>query len=131
MLLLLFMPMMAGAKQVLKPVYLYGIATSFVDSTVYFTDIQHVDSSYVNTSNDFLFQRQEYSRQLRQYLINQGMSEPTCITTYSTDKKKLQKRYLKLRNKYVDSGKFTVKYVDSSEFTYKSVPVDPNTVYVE
>ena len=40
-----------GAWAALKPktIYVYGFAASFNDSTVYFTDIQQVDSAYIDS----------------------------------------------------------------------------------
>ena len=43
-----------SAKQKIEPRYLFGFAASFADSTVYFTDIQKVDSAWIDTKTKFL-----------------------------------------------------------------------------
>ena len=48
--------------------YMYGFAASFNDSTVYFTDIQEMDSVWTNTKTGFLYSRDNYSYQLRDHL---------------------------------------------------------------
>ncbi len=63
------------AKNEAKTAYIFGFASSFNDSTVYFTDVQKVDSAYFTRKNKFLVSRENYSYQLRDYL------EPTVSQT--------------------------------------------------
>ena len=49
----------------LTPTYMFGVVTSFNDSVVYFTEIQRLDSTWINTKNNFLYSREYYSFQLR------------------------------------------------------------------
>ena len=100
--------------------YVFGFAASFKDSTVYITEIQEVDSAYIGKSK-FLFNRDNYSYQLQNYLKSKGISNPTCITSFAKDRKSIEKKYLSLRKKYTKGGKYDIKYVQSTDFLYKGI----------
>ena len=53
-----------------KTVYAFGIAASFTDTVVYFTDIQILDSAKVSKEG-FLTHRDLYSYQLKNYVEDQ------------------------------------------------------------
>ena len=59
----------ASAKLVQTKVYMFGMAASFNDSTAYFTDVQEVDA-WINDKGKFLYSRENYSYQLRDYLAS-------------------------------------------------------------
>ena len=88
------------AKDEMKRIYIFGFASSFNDSIVCFTDVQAVDSAWLNSKNHFLVSRENYSYQLRDYLEGEGYKHPTCMVSYSTNLKKLTKKYNKMRNSY-------------------------------
>ena len=67
-----------------KDVYMVGVAASFTDSLVYFTDIQLVDSAYLD-KDGLLPERIQYSTQLKQYLEGQGLKRRTCFIYFNTD----------------------------------------------
>ena len=106
------------------PGYIFGFAASFNDSTVYFTEIQHIDSTWTDARKDFLYRKNEYSSQLREHLRNQGFVNPTCVTLFSDNRKKVEKKYLKLRKKYTEKGNFDVKYIDANSFGYHAIVPD-------
>ena len=58
----------AEAKVKQQPVYMFGFATSFVDSIAYITEIQLIDSAYVDTKTTFLIGRSGYSMEFQDYL---------------------------------------------------------------
>lgn len=72
-------------------VYVYGFAASFNDSIVYFTDIQTLDSATIASKSGFLYGRDNYSYQLRDYLKGHGCATPTCITTFSVKRKDIER----------------------------------------
>lgn len=111
-----------GAWSAIKParVYLCGFAASFNDSTVYFTDVQQVDSAYLDTKTKFLYSRDNYSYQLKEYLKGQNFTTPTCVTLFATDRKKLEKKMAKMRKKY-SNGKYIVKGIKAADFTYEAI----------
>lgn len=104
--------------------YMFGMAASFNDSTVYFTDIQEVDSVWINDKNKFLLQRSDYSYQLKNHLEAQGMSRRTCIVSYALKRKELEKKYVKMKNKYAKNKSLNIKYIDNTEFLFTSVNID-------
>ena len=108
----------AGSKK--TKVFLYGFAASFNDSTVYFTDIQAIDTATVQTRTKFLYGRDNYSYQLRDYLKEHGCATPTCITVFALKQKNIEKKYINLKKKYTGKN-YVVKHITSSEFKY--VPV--------
>lgn len=93
------------AKDEMKRIYIFGFASSFNDSIVCFTDVQAVDSAWLNSKNHFLVSRENYSYQLRDYLEGEGYKHPTCMISYSTNLKKLTKKYNKMRNSYTAQPK--------------------------
>lgn len=101
--------------------YVYGFATSFNDSTAYLTEIHELDSAWVDKKTGFLYSRDNYSYQLRDYLKNNGVNFPTCITTYAKDKKKIEKKYAKLKKLYTEKKKYELKYILLSDFKYRHI----------
>lgn len=98
--LLLCMGLQSQAKNKRVKTYAFGFAASFNDSTVYFTDVQVLDSAWLNEKNNFLVSRDNYSYQLRDYLAEHGMPNRTCIICFSPNEKKVYKKYTKLSAKY-------------------------------
>lgn len=127
---LFMMPLGMNAQYVQKDCYMFGFAASFSDSTVYITDIQHIDSSYVGRHNKFLYGRDQYSYQLRDYLKEKGFVNPTCITSFSTNQKEIEKKYLKLKRRYIKNGGYNFKYISVSEFNFSPQRPDPNVMVV-
>lgn len=132
LLAMLFLGIMSiEAKNEKQPTFLYGFATSFNDSTVYFAEIQLIEDAWVDSKTNFLYGRDSYSYQLRDYLKAKGMNAPTCITGFAKTRKKAEEKFLKLRNKYLSKGKFDIKYLSVSDFKYTPVEFDEETVYVD
>ena len=94
------------AKTVKVPhVYLFGFSASFQDSLVFFTDIQDIPNAWYDKKTKFLAGRDTYSDQLKTFLTEQGAPNRVCMVFFSTNKSKLEKRYLKLRKKYMATPK--------------------------
>ena len=114
-----------SAKNKLVPkIYAFGFSASFNDSTVYFTDVQEVDSVWINDKNGFLLNRADYSYQLKNYFDGKSMPHRTCMIMFALKPKKIDKMYKKMKNKYTKKGNFDVKYISSNEFRFKAVTVD-------
>lgn len=115
----------AGAKEKRMPrVYMYGFSASFTDSTIYFTNVQAIDSVWIDTKTDFLLGRENYSIQLKNMLANErGEKNRTCVVFYGTSKGKVEKDLVKLRKKYTVKAKnhYDVRYLADSDFRFKSV----------
>jgi len=119
------------AKTVVVPkIYMFGFAASFNDTIVHFTDVQEVDSAWMNNRNGFLLGREFYSGQLRDYLRNkQQLMARTCVVMFSKSRSKAEKKLVKMRKLYTNSkdGKkhFDVRYLSESDFHFKAVDMNP------
>ena len=123
-----------GAKKVMMPkMYMFGLAASFNDTIVHFTDIQEVDSTWIETKNKFLAERDNYSYQMRNYLEQKkNMPQRTCIVFYNKKRSKLEKKYLKMKRLYA-LGKdrkphYDIRYLNQDDFHFQGI--DPN-IYTE
>ena len=123
--------MMAGVstvearKQKVAKVYIFGMAAAFTDTIVHFTNIQALDSVWIDSKNKFLQEREAYSYQLREYLKQQQAPNRTCIVFYSPKREKLEKKYqkmLRLYGKAKDGAQhFDVRFVTDDDFKFKRV----------
>lgn len=102
-------------------VFMFGFAASFNDSTVCFTDIQEVDSAYIDSKTKFLYSRENYSYQLRDYLQSQNYVTPTCVTVFALTRKDIEKKYEQMRKKYINKGNYIIKEVKAPWFKYEAI----------
>lgn len=122
------------AKNEMKRIYIYGFASSFNDSTVYFTDVQELDSAWLTSKNHFLISRDNYSNQLRDYLSSIGEEHRTCMVGYSTNFKKAENEWSKLYARYTQKQKkknkqkqksetppYQVKNINRADFSFKAI----------
>lgn len=101
-----------------KPVYAFGVAASFNDSVVYYTEIQVLDSVALD-KNGFLPKRDLYSYQLKNHLeYDLKKSDYTCMVYFSENKKKLEKEAAKVKGKY-QKGTMTLRAVEPGKFSFK------------
>lgn len=128
-LFILFFVLTINAANKRTKLYMYGVVTSFNDSTIYFTDIMEIDSVWVDSKTGFLYSRNNYSYQLRNYIRNKGVAYPTCVTSYAKKRKDIEKKYSKLKKKYINSKALNIKYIPANEFRY--IPIVPDDVVVE
>lgn len=115
-------------------VYMFGFATSFNDSTVYLTDIQQVDTAWIDTRTDFIYGRQDFSYQFAEHLRSDENPYPTALVIFAEKRKDIEKKYLKLRKRYTTAkkGRFTLKNIDVNTFRFKSVkPEKPEETYTK
>lgn len=132
--------------KITKDAYLFGMSASFSDSTVYITDIQKVYPAYFAPKTKFLYNRDGFSSQLKAYMKGLGVEHPTCITFYSQNKKKLEKKYAKIKRRYDSTFQpkktkkkkkakqkryYNVKYLTSEQFSYMTIAFEEGTVYVD
>lgn len=120
----MLIPALTFAVQKHTPGYICGFATSFNDSTVYFTDIQYMDSTYTDSKTGFLYSRDNYSYQLRGHMQKNGVANPTCITFFSKKRKDVEKKYAALKKRYATKGRYDVKYLLASDFAFTPILPD-------
>ena len=105
--------------------YMFGFAASFNDSTVYFTNIQKVDSVWITKKKKMLSGRNHYSYQLREFFTQKRqLPNRTCVVVANVDRKKLEKKYIKMKNKYLANSKKPYDVRTISEEEFKFLPVD-------
>lgn len=115
----------AEAKRVKVPkMYMFGFAASFNDTIVHFTNVMEVDSVWFETKKKFLIGRDQFSRQLRNYLeTEQQMPNRTCVIQFAKKREKAEKKLLKMKHLYTNTKRgaqaFDVRYIDDS-FKFKA-----------
>lgn len=135
-LFFVFMLMMANmpvsAKNIMIPkAYMFGFVASFNDSIVFFTDIQEVDSVWVQEKKELLVGRSSYAYQLRDFFTKSfNMPNRTCIVISDKNRKNVEKKYAKMKKMYVEKGanKYDVHYTNSSEFRFHAVNMDDSNI---
>lgn len=124
----------AANKSETKPIYIFGFSASFNDSTVYFTDIQHLDSAWIEHKTKFLLGRENFSYQLRDYLAeSKSLPSRTCIVIYAFSKKDITKKMASIKKKYVGTNKqpYAINYIAPQEFSFKYVDMSPDEEVAE
>lgn len=102
-----------------KRVYMYGVSVNFNDSVVYMTDVQYLDSMIINKDGS-IQNCANYSIQMKVYLEGMlGESNQTCAVIYSDNKKKLEKRYVKMRKRYQTDKNRLIKQVGADVFQFR------------
>lgn len=127
--------LLRGKTVIQEGMYMFGFAASFNDSIVYFTELQQLDTVWVDSKSDFLLGRENYSYQLRNYLRDSIQSpHRTCIVVFSPEKKKIDKKLQKFKKIYATqgNGNYDVRYIPKSEFSFTMVDMsDPSLELTE
>ena len=125
LMIMMAMPVFAVSKnkkaKVDEPtrVYLYGVSINFNDSVVYMTDFLHLDSMVVNKDASIVGYS-SYALQMKVYLEGTlGDIDRTCAVLYSADKKKLEKKYVKMRKKYQSDKSTLLKQIGADAFQFR------------
>lgn len=128
-----FLPNTTQAKGTApQRMYMFGFAASFNDTIVHFTNIQAIDSAWVDGKTKFLMGRNLYSTMLRNYLEKNQLPYRTCVVFYDKSLKKLQKKFVKMKKLYLGTGKKVknrnnVKDIVESDFKFTSFNLNPYT----
>lgn len=108
-------------KRPVPSVYMFGFSASFSDSTIYFTDIQVVDSVWIDDKTKFLEHRNLYSQQLRDYLAASMQPNRVCVVMYALTKKEAEKQYLKMKRIYINkkgASPYDIRYLSENDFRF-------------
>jgi hypothetical protein len=105
-------------------VYLFGVCQQLTDSMVYITSIQEVDSVDLEKKTKFLPFRSEFSIQLKEYMEGslQRRYQTACVF-YSAKRKKISKKFYKIKKRYLDNPYTRVMILDEASFRFKH-PLD-------
>jgi hypothetical protein len=92
------------------PVYIWGVSMSFSDSTVYFTEIQELDS--VVLVNGALPHLQYYSYELKDYMsFEENMPGRISVIYFNEKRSKLEKKELKVKKHLIEKEGKIVRYL--------------------
>ncbi len=117
-----------AGKEVENTVYIFGVGTSFTDSTIYISEIVELKNFPLEKTTNFLPYRSEFSIQLKQYLEGYlGLMNQTCCVFFSEKKKKISKKYYKTKKRYLDKMDVKLIIIDGDEFKFEK----PETGYVK
>ena len=119
--LLLTVLTVAASAKIVTPAHLYmfGFSASFKDTSVYVTDIQDVQGACIDSRTKFLFNRDGYSQQLRDYLANsQQQPGRVCVVIYATSLKKAEKKLRKFQRIYIEKGSYDVRKLTAADFRF-------------
>ncbi len=124
-------PLQAKVEQ--KPVYICGYAINFTDSTVFLTEVQCIDTAYVESKNGFLMDRNQYSSQLNHYMKkHSGGKNYTCMVLFDRKQSRLQKRVEKIRKRNGKDYGTHLKTLSTAEFQFIGEQyVDPNMTMLD
>lgn len=123
-ILALFLSIVCGAfaekAKIKTDISIFGVAISVSDSVVYMTDMQEIGKVTVEKKTKFLVDRREYSNQLSEYISKTGDGRMTTLVSYNLKKKKAEKRYLKIKERFIKDG-YVVKHITKEEFAFTPV----------
>ncbi len=117
------MELQAKERYVANKAYVFGFAISFTDSTVYLTEIQQMDSLWIENKT-FMLDRDNYSYQLKNYLVQQGQEHRACMMFFAVKRKDIDKKYEKIKKKYITKGHYYVSYLRESDFQFQPIAID-------
>ena len=115
--------MAKDGNKIIPRVYVFGMSTSFNDSTVFFTDIMTLDSVFEDGKSGFIIGRDNYSLQLRYYLEDKVYSQRTCVFVSGKDQKHIMKKYEKMKSRYAKKGGSDILLIDKSEFAFTPISI--------
>lgn len=107
-------------------VYAFGYATSLNDSIIYLTEIAPMPTVTLEKKTGFLVSRASYTAQLKDFASKIGISHPTCAIIYDKNKKKLEKKFVKVTKKFQKNKNYFIKAISSQEFTFKELETPSN-----
>ncbi len=101
-------------------VYVFGVGSAFGDSIVHFTSIIELKDIKLQKKTKFLPFRQVFSLQMKTYLEGTlGYMKQTCCVFYSDSKKKISKKYYKLKKAYLEESGSKVEVIGEELFVFQ------------
>lgn len=115
----------AQSKPKMTPVYMFGFSASFADSVAFQTDIQRIDSAWID-SHKLLVDRSLYTLQLQYYVEGEeGTANTTCAVFFNTSKRKLQKTWNRVRKRYINAEGLRLRQLDTEHFRFHAEEYSP------
>lgn len=113
----------------LQPVrcYMYGAGMNFLDSIVYVTDYQYLDSIYIEPDGQ-LRDHYAYTAAIKFYIESTfGETNETCAVFYGDNDRKQNARYQKMLKNMQKKG-FVVNVIPKNEFAFKREDGNSETI---
>ena len=102
-------------------VYMFGFALSLTDSTACQTEIQAIDSAWLEPSHKLLGDRALYSLQLQYHMESVEHRKNTlCTVYYSTSPRKLQRKWAKVKKRYEKAPAMKYRELPKERFAFKA-----------
>lgn len=111
----------AAKKPEVRRVYMFGFAASLIDSTAFQTDIQTIDSAWLEPSHKLLVDRALYSLQLQYHMEGVEKRKNTvCTIFYNTNPRKVQRKWAKVKKRYEKDPALDYKVLPKERFSFKA-----------
>ena len=110
-----------------ETIFIFGIGSAFGDTIVSITPIIELKGIKLEKKTGFLPFRSVFSLQLKTYLEGTlGYTQQTCSVVFSDKKKKVQKKYAKVKKAYLEDSGNTINMIDGEKFTFKVPEIQIN-----
>ncbi|MCR4993859.1 MAG: hypothetical protein K6A32_00515 [Bacteroidales bacterium] len=107
-------------------VYMFGFSASLTDSTAFQTDIQTLDSAWIDPSHKFLIDRALYSLQLQYHVeVQEHRKNTVCTVFFGTNLRKVQRRWAKVRKRYENDPALRYQILPEERFRFKAEEYKP------
>lgn len=122
LLIVCFVASIAVSAKGKEKVYMFGVSESFTDSTIYLTEIQLIEGAQIQHKTKFLLERAKYSAQLKNYMSREmGQGDRVNVLFFNKRKKRLEKKFLKVRNRYLARKNMKIEVLPASRFRFEWV----------
>lgn len=101
--------------------HVFGVGTSFNDSTVYISAPQFLPEATLQAKTGFMVNRAKYAFQMKTYLEANYFANETCAVFFGKTHKKIEKKYLKVRRRLLKRGVRIVE-LPENEFSFQYIP---------
>ena len=109
----------------MQRIYMFGFAASFTDSVAYQTDIQQIDSAWLD-KHKMLVDRSLYSLQLQWFLESaKHKKNTTCTVFFATKPNKLERRWKKVQKRFQNIEGLHLHKLERDEFAFKAEEYRP------
>ena len=98
-------------------IYAFAYGSCFNDSTIYLSSISHLTIAHIDKKSKLLNDRNGYSTQFKNYLDKEFTGHHTCTIFFSKNRKKLEKKFVKVRRMWKKDKESKVVEIPISDFT--------------
>lgn len=109
----------AQKTPVVSRVYVFGFAASFTDSIACQTEIQQLDSAWIEPSHEFLIDRSLYGLQLQNHMSSvEGCRNAICSIFFNKNPRKLQRTWKKVKKRYEKAEGLRFSVIPAQRFSF-------------